>query len=253
MSVRGHAEIVMCPGEGNASNHLSADHGLGHVRGHCRTRREGGSLALLEKYDVDVVGLQELQSSQHAALLDLAGDRYETFHAPGDTENAVAWNRNRFTLDSATAVAVPYCEGHERRMPVVTLKDRYTGQQAVFVNVHNPADTQQYPHQGRWRALAVAREVDLVRQVSESGDPVFLTDDMNDRHDVFCAMTAGSLSASASGVTTGSGCAPPSGAGIDWIFGRNGILFTDYTVDRAPLRHGTSDRPFVVTRVRAAS
>ena len=59
-------------------------------------------------------------------------------------------------------------------MPIVRLRDRSTGQEAVFVNVHNPADTRAYPRQAAWRAAAVRTEVKLLRSLSAGGDAVFL-------------------------------------------------------------------------------
>ena len=211
--------------------------------------RTRGVVQLLEKYGVDVVGLQEFQRSQHRAFVASAGDTYATWSPPGDTENSIAWRRDRWDLVSADTVAIPYFDGHIRHMPVLLLRDRETGHESFFVNVHNPADTRQYPHQGRWRADAVAREVSLVRRLAAQG-PVFLTGDMNDRRDVFCQLAVhASMKASNGGGSLG-GCAPPSSAGIDWIFAAGSADFSDHTVDRSALVKDTSDHPFVVTRAR---
>ncbi|NUR07757.1 MAG: peptidoglycan DD-metalloendopeptidase family protein [Nocardioidaceae bacterium] len=210
--------------------------------------RAAGVVDLLDRYGVDVAGLQELQRPQWQALATLAGSTYATYSAHGDTENAIAYRRDRWTFVRGRTFPVPYFDGHPRHMPIVRLRDRDSGQEAVFVNVHNPADTRRFPAQGRWRAEAVAREAALVQRLSRQGAPVFLTGDMNDRHDVYCALTAGNLAESASG-SGGPGCHPPQGAQIDWIFGRGGVRFTNYTVDRGPLHDGTSDHPFVVARV----
>ncbi len=151
--------------------------------GPARTR---GAVRLLETYGVDVVGLQEFQRPQYRAFLRLTGGAYGVWSPRGDTENAVAWRRGRFRFVSASTLAVPYFDGHPRRMPVVRLQDLTTGTVTTFLNVHNPADTRQYPRQGRWRAVAVAREVALVRRLSGAGARVVVTGDMNDRHDVYC-------------------------------------------------------------------
>ena len=50
---------------------------------------------------------------------------------------------DRWSFVAGRALHVPYFNGATRRMPVVRLLDRVTGQTAVFVNVHNPADTRQ--------------------------------------------------------------------------------------------------------------
>ncbi len=212
--------------------------------------RVPGVVRLLEKYGVDVVGLQELQRPQHRALRARAGSTYAVWSPRGDTENAVAWRRERWDLVAARTLSVPYFDGHRRRMPVVRLRDRTTGRESFFVNVHNPADTRRHPRQARWREVAVAREAALVRRLRAStGLPVFLTGDLNDRRAAYCRLTgtAGML-ASNGGGTEGT-CSPPRPAGIDWVLGA-GAEFSDHTVDRSPAVRATSDHPFVVTRAR---
>ncbi len=217
----------------------------GMASGSARTR---GVVDLLERYGVDVVGLQEFQGSQHRAFRRLAGSTYATWSPAGDTENSLAWRRDRWELERATSLAIPYFDGHRRRMPVVTLRDRVTSKVTVFVNVHNPADTRAYPRQARWRAAAVAREAALVERVTRStGHPVVVTGDMNDRRDVFCRLAAAGMTASNGG--SAEPCAPPAKAGIDWILATDGVGFSDHTVDRGALVRDTSDHPFVVTRV----
>ena len=68
-------------------------------------------------------------------------------HRPGDTENSIAWRRDRFELVGADTVAIPYFNGRIRQMPVVRLRDRATSQDSIFINVHNPANTRRFPHQ----------------------------------------------------------------------------------------------------------
>jgi murein DD-endopeptidase MepM/ murein hydrolase activator NlpD len=218
----------------------------GMASGAARTR---GVVRLLEEYGVDVVGFQEFQAPQHRAFAALAGGTYATWSPSGDTENAIAWRRDRWDLVSSETVAVPYFAGHLRRMPVVLLRDRETGRQSFFVNVHNPADTRQHPHQNRWRTAAVAREVTLVRRLSGRA-PVFLTGDLNDRRDAFCRLAGQASMRASNGGTTVGACTPPPSAGIDWILAAGNADFSDHTVDRSPLVRETSDHPFVVTRAR---
>jgi endonuclease/exonuclease/phosphatase (EEP) superfamily protein YafD len=136
-------------------------------------------------------------------------------------------------------------------MPVVLLRDRETGRQAYFVNVHNPADTRRFPHQSRWRTAGVAREVALVRRLQQSGrGPVFLTGDLNDRRQAFCRLAGDASMHASNGGSTAGGCTPPTGAGIDWILATGDADFSDHTLDRSSLVTATSDHPFVVTRAR---
>jgi murein DD-endopeptidase MepM/ murein hydrolase activator NlpD len=213
------------------------------------TARTAGVVTMLEKYGVDVVGLQEFQRPQYRSFERRVGSVYALWSAPGDTENAIAWRRDRFQLVSARTLSIPYFNGHHRRMPVVRLLDRRTGKTAVFLNVHNPADTHQYHHQGHWRSVAVGLERALVRRLSAAGATrVFVTGDMNDRHDVFCRLTSGALMSSATGPSGGAGCQLPKHPEIDWIFGSRGVAFSDYTWERSRLVRWTTDHPFVVAR-----
>lgn len=211
------------------------------------TTRIRGAVAMLDRYGVDVAGLQEFQRPQYRAFLRDAGDRYAVFSARHDTDNALAWRRDRFDFVSGSFVHIPYFDGHRRSMPVVELRDRLSGATATFLNVHNPADTRRYPHQAHWRALAVAHERALVSRLARSG-PVFVTGDMNDRRKVLCRFGAGDLLTSANGAVGGPSCHQPRHAQIDWVFGTRGSSFTHYTVDPAPLRRSFSDHPFVVVR-----
>jgi endonuclease/exonuclease/phosphatase family metal-dependent hydrolase len=212
--------------------------------------RTPGVVRLLEKYGVDVVGLQELQRPQYRAFMMRAGGTYAVWSPAGDTENAIAWRRRRFSLVSASTVSIPYFDGRRRRMPVVRLRDRSTGRESTFVNVHNPADTRRFPHQGRWRHAAVAREVAMVRRLTRSGRSVLLTGDLNDRRSPFCALAGDAGMAASNGGAARSRCNPPQHAGIDWIFAAGGAQFSDHTVDDSRAVDAVSDHPFVVTRAR---
>jgi murein DD-endopeptidase MepM/ murein hydrolase activator NlpD/endonuclease/exonuclease/phosphatase family metal-dependent hydrolase len=220
----------------------------GKASGTVRTR---GLVRLLDRYGVDVVGLQEFQRPQYRAFTSSAGATYATWSASGDTENSIAWRRARWDLVSADTVGVPYFGGHVRRMPVVLLRDRETGRQAYFVNVHNPADTRRFPRQSRWRTAGVAREVALVRRLQQNGrGPVFLTGDLNDRRQAFCRLAGDASMHASNGGSTAGGCTPATGAGIDWILATSAADFSDHTLDRSSLVTATSDHPFVVTRAR---
>ena len=213
--------------------------------------RMPGVVRLLEKYGVDVVGLQEFQRPQYRAFRSHAGQTYDVWSPRGDTENAIAWRRGRWSLVSGDAVSIPYFDGHPRRMPVLRLRDRTTGQEAFFVNVHNPADTRRFPRQGHWRGVAVARETALVRRLSAAGGPVVVTGDMNDRRGVYCRFTAHGLTGAAQRPPGAGPCRLPPRSGIDWIFGTRAVRFSDYTQERGPLVRWTTDHPFVVARAHA--
>ena len=220
----------------------------GMASGPTRTR---GVVRLLGQYGVDVVGFQEFQRPQARAFDALAGATYGVWHPRGDTENAIAYRRDRWQLVAAQSLPIPYFDGHIRRMPVVRLRDRVSQADVTFVNVHNPADTRRYRHQGRWRRAAVAREAALTRNLSSSGSPVIMTGDLNDRRIAFCRLaSSGGLASSTGG--SGSPCAPARRSGIDWILGSQSLQFSDHTVVRNQLVRRTTDHPVVMARARVA-
>ena len=148
-------------------------------------------------------------------------------------------------------MAIPYFNGHIRQMPVIRLRDRASGNDVTFVNVHNPADTRRFGDQARWRNAAVTREIALVRSLSAGGAPVVMTGDLNDRRGAFCRLsTTAGLSSSDGG--TGAPCRPAARAGIDWILGSSSIQFSDHTRDRGPLVRATTDHPVLLTQARVA-
>jgi murein DD-endopeptidase MepM/ murein hydrolase activator NlpD/endonuclease/exonuclease/phosphatase (EEP) superfamily protein YafD len=209
--------------------------------------RMKGAIDLLDRYDAEVVGLQELQRSQRQALVRLAGDRYAVYSPPGDTENSIAWRRDRWSFVSADTVPIPYFHGNIRDMPVVRLRNLATQGDAIFVNVHNPADV--HGSAGRFRAEAVRRELTIMRSLARYDVPAFLTGDFNARTEAFCALTAGgTLTASAGGSHAGR-CQPPRHSGIDWIFATRQSTWTGHSAVPTPKRAAISDHPLIVARL----
>jgi len=232
-----------------------------NVLGHSHTTERGkhpdmasgpartvGLVRLLDGHDIDIAGLQEFQGPQYDGFVRLAGDRYAVYHPPGDTENAVVWRRDRWTLVSGGSFEIPYFNGRERRMPVVRLRELATGKETVFITVHNPADTARFPHQAGYRDEAVSREIAVVQRLTASSDvPVFLTGDLNDRRDAFCRLTTSTDLKASNGGSNADACWPPEGAGIDWIFGTSNVRFLGHQVDRSDEVDQTSDHPMVIT------
>jgi len=88
------------------------------------------------------------------------------------------------------------------------------------------------------------------RLVRESDAPVFVTGDMNEHEEYLCRMTAGAPMVAARGDSGDGACHADVPAGIDWIFGSQGVSFTSYVEDRGPLVDRTTDHPVVVAGVR---
>ena len=182
--------------------------------------RMRGAIALLDRYGVEVVGLQELQRSQKEALVQLAGDRYAIYSPPGDTDNSIAWRRDRWAFVSADTIPIPYFRGNIRDMPVVRLRSLASGQDAIFVNVHNPANVR--GNAARFRAEAMRRELATMRitrlPVRRPGVPHRR---LQRADQGVLRLTAGGTLTSPAGGSHAGRCAPPRYNGIDWIFGTN--------------------------------
>jgi murein DD-endopeptidase MepM/ murein hydrolase activator NlpD len=239
-----------------------------NVLGHSHTRPGGNrkgwassrtrmrwAVQLFDGYGVDVVGLQEFQPIQKRTFLGDSGGRYAVYSPPrGGTVNSIAWRRARWQLVSATTFKVPYFEGRLTPMPIVRLRDLETGQDSIFVNVHNPASTKNHPNQGAHRAEAVRREIAAIRALTTTYKvPVYLTGDLNARAEAFCALTAGGLVTAAAGGSNDGDCNVPRNPIIDWIFGSSLTRFSPQLIVREGVSGRISDHPFVVARAAGAS
>ena len=232
-----------------ASHTAGRDGRRGMASGSTRARR---AAAIVRRHGSDVVGFQELQGVQLAGLArhtDL--DFYPGFQLRrSDSENSIGWRRDRFELVERHVVGIPYFNGHRRAMPYIKLRSRTTGLEAWFMNFHNPADTNRYHHQQRWRNAASGIEERLANQLVRTGLPVFLTGDMNERASYFCRLTGGAPMIAARGGSHSGGCQAGRPRAVDWIFGSQGVDFTGYYEDRSHLVDITTDHPVVSARVQ---
>jgi hypothetical protein len=209
---------------------------------------------LLANHGADVVGLQELQLDQYRELQRVAGTTYDfwpgTAAGPLGNENSLAWRTSEWSLERAETIAIPYFGGRIRPMPYVLLRHVASGRYAWFANFHNPATNPNTGNNDRWRARAATLEVALAnRLAAETGYPVFITGDMNEREKYFCPMTGGApMVAANGGSNVGGVCRPPSPMNVDWIFGSDMVSFTEYVRDDGPFVNRTSDHPLIVAR-----
>jgi endonuclease/exonuclease/phosphatase family metal-dependent hydrolase len=239
------------PGINVASfNVLGASHTRSGGRFATAAQRTPRALALINSYNLDVVGLQEFQDEQKAQFMSLSGDTFGIFHwrgrpdGPGDTDNSIIWRNSTMELVSTDTFDIPYFGGNTRHVPIVLLKQKSTGRTAYFMNVHNPADVQGPAQQ--WRNQAIAIERAKMIELRATGRPVFLTGDFNDRQNAFCPITAGKLAISPNSVPS-TGCVYP-GFSIDWIFVAGQARFSSFVRDTKPQSSNISDHPIVVTR-----
>lgn len=215
--------------------------------------RTAKQITMLADYDVDVVGLQEFETTQRAAFLEATGDTYDIWPAPTAkiSANSIIWNTSTMEFVSGSTIGVPYFDGRIWQMPVALLREKATGRTAYFINVHNPASIPKYGDQSKWRAQAIAIEKAKVIELRATGRPVFLVGDFNDREKAFCPLTAEKLMISANSIPSMT-CAPPASLFIDWVFAAGPARFSSYSLDWKPKDLRLSDHPIVVTRVHLA-
>jgi endonuclease/exonuclease/phosphatase family metal-dependent hydrolase len=231
------------------SSHTTGQGGM--ASGPTRIRQTAN---LLAHHGVDVVGLQELQGDQYRELQRVAGGTYDfwpgTAAGPLGIENSLGWRASQWTAVQRHTVSIPYFDGNRRPMPYVLLRHNASGRHAWFANFHNPATNPKRGNNDRWRAMAMNTEIDLVNRLhDDTGYPVFVTGDMNEREQYFCAMTGRAPMVAANGGSNAGSCNPPSyPMPVDWIFGSDLATFSNYYRDESRYVRSTSDHPMVLAR-----
>jgi endonuclease/exonuclease/phosphatase family metal-dependent hydrolase len=226
--------------------------------GRTRTRL---AIRLLEKHSVDVVGMQELQIEQHEEFVRVGSDRFGIFPSAETAEltrrnvqNSIAWRLTEWELLESYFIKIPYFDGIEWDMPYVLLRNLNTGAHAWFANFHNPATNKRHKGSKKWRTEATRREVELAnRLLAETGHPVFVTGDMNEREVYFCRMAGGApMKASNGGRFRDGICTPPpSPMPVNWIFGsKGGGRFSNWVRDDSRLVNRITDHYVVRADVR---
>lgn len=213
---------------------------------------------LLRRNAVEVVGMQELQPQQLRRFREIQAGSWDLY--PADTltridgHNSIAWRTDTWELVEANTIAIPYFKGAKVQMPYILLRHLDSQRLVWFANFHNPATTRAHGDNSRWRAQARVLQVGLADKIWESGVPLVLTGDMNERKPYFCALTTGAPMKSASGGSWGtSRCSPPRRMNIDWIFGSNDVRFANYRVDDGTLVDKASDHPMILADVTVSS
>jgi hypothetical protein len=196
------------------------------------------AVQLIQEKHLDVVGFQEFQAVQAKEFNKLVGKQYGLFHAKGDTVNSIAWNKAKFDFVSGSTYKIPYFNGHMVSVPIVRLRDKQTGKEAYFMNVHNPADTYRFHHQQAYRERATQIEADTINRLKASGLPIFFTGDMNEHEPWFDRLTARTPMVTANDAKTRA-------HGIDWITATPGVHFDHFQRDRSAFVQATTDHPVV--------
>lgn len=200
---------------------------------------------ILRANQVSVVGLQEVEQDQLAEFRKVAGDEYGTFAGEsglrGYHDTALAWRKDTWDLVKAATITVPSYEGRASKAPYVLLRNKQTGQEAYFIDAHNPANTRRHHHQEGYRDAAARQEAALAKQLREqSGLPVFIVGDMNSVREAQDIFTSGAPVKAAS---------PRQNSGIDWIFGTKDVQFDQFRRARNSVIARTTDHPVAFTEV----
>ena len=205
--------------------------------------RMAWALQALEQASADVVGFQEMQPTQYAAFRVRTGSQWDSW--PGlavnadAVDNTLAWDTSTFRAVEKETIAIPYFFGRTRQMPYVLLENVQTKQRIWVANFHNPAH-KYGATQAKWRREATAREIALVNKLAaETGYPVFLTGDMNERQE-YCNPVTASTDLRWAGGACNSGRMP-----VDFILGSSRVSFAGYTIRDRGVLGKVTDHPLV--------
>lgn len=216
--------------------------------------RAGWAADLLRRHGADVVGFQELQVPQVRRLQALTNLELYPGLSKGalGAENSIGWRRDEWVAVDRRTIDIPYFNGGPRAMPLVRLRSVASPKiEAWFANFHNPAETAQFRNQQRFRTQATLIQARLANLLVDTGLPVFITGDMNERAEYFCRLTSRAPMVAARGGTNIAGrCEAANPPQVDWIFGSQGVQFSGYLEDDSGLVDRTSDHPLITTRVR---
>jgi endonuclease/exonuclease/phosphatase family metal-dependent hydrolase len=229
------------------SNHTMR--GNKYLRGPERARL---AAELLAQKDVHVVGFQEMANDQVTAFMGASGGKFGIY--PGNSlgkwgsQNSIAWRKDTWDFVKAQHHEIPFLNGMKRQIPVVLLRNKETGQQAYFTNFHNAAHRKGGPDQQKFRDAATDIEIALVNRLKrESGLPVIVTGDMNEKQNYFKRMTR---EADMTSANFGDIKGVPKQTGIDWIFGSEGVKFKGFHRERGALQQKISDHATLVSQVQ---
>lgn len=228
------------------SNHTR--HGADAARFAAGPTRARWAADVVRSLGADIVGMQEIQRDQLAAM---AGALANYSFYPGASlgskgvPTTLMWRNDLFRLVATDSIQIPFVN-QVRPMPVVELQDIATRRTFFVINAHNAPQSRQAE-----RNVAVAHEVAAIQKLEATGKPIFFVGDLNEKAPVFCAVTARTTLKAANGGSEGGGCRLPAGRQrIDWIFGSRKVDFTSYGQYRTPLVARTTDHAVVLAHVR---
>ena len=201
--------------------------------------RSPQTVGLVRKHGADIVGLQEVKSSQLSAISGGLG--YRAWPGGGDPDNSIIYNPAKFELVSGDTFYV-FFMSRNRPQTVVRLRHKQTRREFYVINMHTSAG-----HGGRYtssRNAAFNTLVSYVNDLKSQKVPILVTGDMNDRGNFYCMVIprTGMVAAQGGGGTCGS---PPRMRPVDWVVGTPDVEFSGYWDDFSSEDRRISDHPFV--------
>ncbi|MBZ5737301.1 endonuclease/exonuclease/phosphatase family protein [Nocardioides mangrovi] len=207
--------------------------------------RSVGAANLMIRHGVDIVGTQETQPDQLAALTSRTGLTAWPGTAWGSTEtdNSILYDASRFTFVSGSSFTITFMS-HPHPQPILRLEDNATGREFYVVNTHPSAGAGRYTAERQRGRASLVAVVNNLR--AESGLPVFVTGDMNDRELFYCNVVPQASLTAPNGGSYASGCVPPrSPIPVDWVVGSSEISWSGYWRDTSPVTNRISDHYFI--------
>lgn len=205
-----------------------------------------GQVALLRQKNISVVGFQEMCNDQASAFKKLAGNEYALYPGPSKNWraplNSIGWRKSEWDFVKGATKLVPSFMGDMRPFTIVTLKNKQTGKNVIFLNLHNsPGHTN--ADQQRWRDEALSIQTAMIRKLrQETGLPVVVTGDMNEQGNSYDRMRK---EAGMHASNEGPKGQRPKHLRIEWIFGSDGVKFDAHGRDSVTKRRQLSDHDLV--------
>ncbi|MEX0429371.1 endonuclease/exonuclease/phosphatase family protein [Nocardioides sp. DS6] len=205
-------------------------HGDDHRGWPAASWRTGQQAAYIKSHGVDVVGLQEAKPDQLDGLMRLTGFKAFPGYQFGkrDTDNSILYDPDKFEFVSGTSFKIVFMHG-PRPQTVLRLRDKDTGREMYFINMHTSAG-----HDGAHTATrhaGMATAVNYINSLKSQGLPIFVTGDMNDR-EPFKSRVLGPADLTAP-IFHGwhSRIYGPGWLAVDWIAGSPQVSWSDYWVE----------------------
>ena len=197
---------------------------------------------VINGHGTELVGLQEVKPDQLSTLTRMTGMVAWPGAGAADPDNSVMWDPSRFELVEGSTFSITFMS-RARPQTVVRLRDRATQREFYLVNMHPSAGHD--PRNTSTRVAGWDTGAATVRELRESGLPVLVTGDMNDRAAFFCRFLPPTGFVAAVGGSTSGGCNPPARMPVDWVVGSPDVTFSDYVIDESTVNRRISDHFYI--------